>query len=272
MVGIIGPNGSGKTTLIKCINNILTPKQGRVLIGGSDVKGMRMNDVAKKLAYVPQNSERDMNAPNVYEVVLMGRRPHTPWQYTEKDDEIVWKNMKETGVAHLASRKFDELSSGQLQRVLIARALTQEAKILLLDEPTSNLDVKYQIEVMDTIRDIVENKNVGACIIIHDLDLAYRFCDRIVMMGDKKIKYAGAPEEVMVPDNIRDVFEVNSVIADVDGTKHVVIVRLDGKIDPSRIRGDVFGLVKSVRGPMGSSLNRSQSSVRSVSFADISSA
>ena len=92
------------------------------------------------------------------------------------------------------------------------------------------------------------------------------------MMGDKKIKYAGAPEEVMVPDNIRDVFEVNSVIADVDGTKHVVIVRLDGKIDPSRIRGDIVGLVKSARGPMGSSLNRSQSSVRSVSFADISSA
>jgi len=224
IVGIIGPNGSGKTTLIKCINNILTPEQGKILIDGSDVKKMRMNEVAKKLAYVPQNSERDMNAPNVYEVVLMGRKPHTSWQYTEKDDEIAWMNMKEMEVAHLASHKFDELSSGQLQRVLIARALTQEAKILLLDEPTSNLDVKYQIEVMNTIRDIVVNKSVGACIIIHDLDLAYRFCDRVVMMGDKKIKYVGTPEEAMTPDNIRDVFEVDSVIADIDGTKHVVIV------------------------------------------------
>ncbi len=224
MVGIIGPNGSGKTTLIKCINNILTPEQGRILLDGSDVKKMRMNDVAKKLAYVPQNSERDLNAPNVYEVVLMGRKPHTSWQYTEKDEEIVWKNMKEMEVAHLASHKFDQLSSGQLQRVLIARALTQEAKILLLDEPTSNLDVKYQIEVMNTIRGIIESKNVGACIIIHDLDLAYRFCDRVIMMGDKKIKYVGTPEEVMIPENIKDVFEVDSVIADVNGTKHVVIV------------------------------------------------
>ena len=223
IVGIVGPNGSGKTTLIKCINNILTPKQGKIMIDESDIKSMRKNEIAKKLAYVPQKSDRDINSPNVYEVVLMGRKPHTSWQYTEKDDEIVWRNMEELSIAHLASHKFDELSSGQLQRVLIARAITQEAKILLLDEPTSNLDVKYQIEVMNTIQRIVETKDVGACIIIHDLDLAYHFCDRIVMMGDKKIKYAGTPDEVMCPENIKDVFEVDSVIVEINGTKHVVI-------------------------------------------------
>lgn len=223
IIGIIGPNGSGKTTLIKCINNILTPKQGKIMLNESDIKSMSMNDIAKRLAYVPQNTERDMNSPNVYEVVLMGRKPHTTWQYTESDDRVVWTIMKEMSVAHLASHRFDELSSGQLQRVLISRAIAQEAKIFLLDEPTSNLDVKYQIEVMETIRDIVKQKNVGACIIIHDLDLAYRFCDRVVMMNDKKIKFSGTPEEIMTPENIEEVFGVKSVICEIEGNNHVVI-------------------------------------------------
>lgn len=223
IVGIIGPNGSGKTTLIKCINNILTPSQGKILLDESDIKNMRMNEVAKRMAYVPQNTERDMNSPNVYEVVMMGRKPHTTWQYTEKDDQIVWKIMKEMSVAHLASHGFDELSSGQLQRVLIARAIAQEAKIFLLDEPTSNLDVKYQIEVLEIIRGIVKKNNVGACIIIHDLDLAYRFCNRIIMMNHKKIKYIGTPDEVMTPPNIKEIFGIDSVICVVNGRNHIII-------------------------------------------------
>lgn len=223
VVGIIGPNGSGKTTLIKCINNILTPNQGRVMLNGSEVKSMGINNIAKRLAYVPQNAERDMNSPSVYEVVMMGRKPHTTWQYTERDDQIVWEIMKDLSVAHLASRGFNELSSGQLQRVLIARAIAQEARIFLLDEPTSNLDVKYQIEVMETICDIVKRKNVGACIIIHDLNLAYRFCDRIIMMGDRKIKYIGTPAEVMMPENIKEIFGVDSLVCEINGRNHVVI-------------------------------------------------
>lgn len=224
IVGILGPNGSGKTTLIKCINNILTPKQGKIMLDKSDIRGMSLNNIAKRMAYVPQNAERDMNSPNVYDVVMMGRKPHTSWQYTAADDKIVWKIMYDLSVAHLASHRFDELSGGQLQRVLIARAIAQEARIFLLDEPTSNLDVKYQIEVMEIIRNIVQQKNVGACIIVHDLNLAYRFCDRVVMMCDKAVKYAGTPKEVMTPFNIKEVFGVDSAVCEINGRGHIVII------------------------------------------------
>lgn len=224
IVGIIGPNGSGKTTLIKCINNILAPIQGKILLGGEELKNYKMGEIAKKMAYVPQNTEKDMNSPNVYEVVLMGRRPHSVWQYSEYDTELVWKIMTEMDVAHLASHRFDELSSGQLQRVLISRAIAQEAKIFLLDEPTSNLDVKYQIEVMNIVNKIVKENNVGACVIIHDLDLAYRFCDKIIMMGDKKVQFTGTPDDVMTSENIYKIFGVESVIHEINGKNHVIII------------------------------------------------
>lgn len=223
ILGVLGPNGSGKTTFVKCLNRILTPQQGQIMLMGDDVVTMSRRDIAGTIGFVPQATSGEMSAPMVYDVVLMGRRPHMSWKFTENDDEIVWKVMEQLDVAHLASRHIDELSSGQLQRVLIARAIAQDAKVILLDEPTSNLDVKYQIDVMDLIRGIVEEKGVGACAIIHDLDLAMKYCDKVVLLGDGKIRSAGTPEEALTSVTIKDVYGVDAYVENIHGRNRVMM-------------------------------------------------
>lgn len=224
ILGIIGPNGSGKTTFMKCLNRLLTPDKGAVYLNSEDIKHVNRKKMAQTLGYVPQSSQKDMSSPNVYGVVMMGRRPYMSWQFTEKDDEIVWKIMENLDIAHLASHSFDGLSSGQTQRVLIARAIAQEAKIFLLDEPTSNLDIRYQMDVMNLVAGIVREKGVSACAIIHDLDLAMRFCDRIVMMCDGRIAATGTPVEVLTPENIKTVYGVDAVIEHSYGRDRVIIL------------------------------------------------
>jgi len=212
VLGILGPNGSGKTTMIRCINGILTPRQGSITMDSKEVLEMPKLEIAKNLGYVPQNSLSDLCTPSVYEVVLMGRRPHITWEFSSKDKDIVWEAMEEMNIKHLATSRFDRLSSGQTQRVLMARAIAQEAKVLLLDEPTSNLDVRYQIDVMQTIQKLVKTKNVAACAIIHDLDLAMRFCDKIVLLMDGNVVAAGDSEEILTPENIKATYGVDSII------------------------------------------------------------
>lgn len=224
IVGILGPNGSGKTTLIKCINRILEPKQGCITLDGEDLTTMSRRNIAKHIGYVPQNAASSISMPTVYEVVIMGRTPHNMWKNQPDDDELIWNIMDRLNISHLANRGFDELSSGQVQRVLIARAIAQEAKLLLLDEPTSNLDVKYQMEVMDLIRNLVDTEGISACAIIHDLDLAARYCDRIILMRDGEIKAFGTTSEVLTPDNIRDIFEIEAETITFNGIRHVIIV------------------------------------------------
>jgi iron complex transport system ATP-binding protein len=223
ILGILGPNGSGKTTFIKCLNKILSPLQGEILLQGDDIKKLKKKDIAKNIGFVPQTSEKNSASPFVYDVVMMGRKPHMTWQYSKKDDEIVWDIMEELDIAHLASRYFNELSSGQTQRVLIARAIVQDAAILLLDEPTSNLDVRYQIEVMSLIRNIVDTKKVGACAIVHDLDLAMRYCDRVVLLNKGHIVSAGNPLDALTPKNIMDVYGVEAHIELIRGRNRILI-------------------------------------------------
>jgi iron complex transport system ATP-binding protein len=205
---MIGPNGSGKTTLLKCINKILEPKQGHILIGGKKIKKMSRLEVAKHMGYVPQNSAANPNALPVFEVVLMGRRPHFTWQSGEKDTEKVWAALKMLNIEHLALRDFYELSGGEQQKVLIARSLAQEAKVLLLDEPTSNLDIKHQLEVMSLTRRLVANEKLAAVVAIHDLNLAFRYCDKIVMMKEGKIFAAGDAHSVLTAESISSVYRV----------------------------------------------------------------
>jgi iron complex transport system ATP-binding protein len=225
VLGILGPNGSGKTTLVKCINRILTPSQGEILLNSESVLRMKIKDVARHIGYVPQNSTNEFSTPSVYEVVMMGRRPHSVgWQSSDKDDRIVWDSLKELGVEDLASRPFNRLSSGQTQRVLMARAITQEAEVLLLDEPTSNLDVKYQMEVMDVVRGLAKNRGVGVCAIIHDMDIAMRYCDKIIMLEDGRITAAGTTEEVLTPENIYDTYGVRVAIDTNYGRPHVIVL------------------------------------------------
>ena len=223
-IGIIGPNGSGKTTLIKCINRILSPKQGEILIGDVSVADMKRNELAKIIGYVPQNNSGGINSPSVYEVVIMGRKPHGSWQMNSNDEDIVWTAMEEMNVEDLAVKRFDELSSGQAQRVLLARALAQDAQIMLLDEPTSNLDLRHQLDVMEVVSDLVKRKNVGACVIMHDMELAVRYCSKVILMQNGLITAAGRTLDVITPENIKKVYGVDVVIDKNYGKPHIIVL------------------------------------------------
>lgn len=226
IVGIIGPNGSGKTTMLKCLNRILAPTQGDIMIHDQDASQMKRLDIAKLVGYVPQHSHShgNHNSPHVFEVVLMGRRPHATWQSSKADEQKVWDILTSLNIDKLASHHFDELSGGQRQKVLIARALAQEAKILLLDEPTSSLDIKHQMEVMDLLRELARSQGVSVCAIVHDLDLAMKYCDKVIMMNDGKIFSAGDSSEVITAQNIKEVYHVDAVINESHGRPHVMVI------------------------------------------------
>ncbi|XES76675.1 MAG: ABC transporter ATP-binding protein [Candidatus Bathyarchaeia archaeon] len=212
VLGMIGPNGSGKTTLLKCINKILEPKQGKIILDTQEAKKMSRMEVAKHIGYVPQSTNSNPTALPVFEIVLMGRRPHITWQSSEKDNAKVWEALKMLNIENLAMRDFYELSGGEQQRVLIARSIAQEAKVLLLDEPTSNLDIKHQLEVMYLTRKLVTKGKLAAAVAIHDLNLASRFCDKIVMMKNGKVFAAGEAQNVLSPETIRTVYGVEVMV------------------------------------------------------------
>jgi iron complex transport system ATP-binding protein len=209
VLGLIGPNGSGKSTLLKCMNKILEPKQGTILLGDQTIKKMSRLEVAKYVGYVPQSTLDSAEGLPVFEIVLMGRRPHVSWQSSEKDQQKAWEALKALNIEHIAMRNFFELSGGEQQRVLIARSIAQEAKVLLLDEPTSNLDIRHQLEVMDLTRKLVSTQKLAAAIAIHDLNLAFRYCDKIVMLHNGKIFAAGEAQTVLTTQNIRSVYAVD---------------------------------------------------------------
>jgi ABC-type cobalamin/Fe3+-siderophores transport systems, ATPase components len=202
VLGMVGPNGSGKTTLLKCINKILEPKQGKILLGDQAITKMSRIEITKQIGYVPQSTTGNGEVTTVFEMALMGRRPHITWQSSEKDEEKAWEALKTLNIEHLAMRNFYELSGGEQQRVLVARSLAQEAKVLLLDEPTSNLDIRHQLEVMDLTRKLVMKEKLAAAIAIHDLNLAARYCDKIVMMKEGRIFAAGDSAAVLTVKNI----------------------------------------------------------------------
>jgi len=160
VLGLVGPNGSGKTTLIKCIDKILKPK-GSILIDGRDIDTISRTELAKRLGYVPQSSSTPL-ATTVFDTVLMGRRPHISWRVSDSDLDKVADILGLLHLENLAMRDFSQLSGGQKQKVLIARALAQEPEVLLLDEPTSSLDMKHQLEVMETIASLVKEKKISA--------------------------------------------------------------------------------------------------------------
>ena len=172
---------------------------------------MSRMEIAKEIGYVPQTSS-SAQALTVFEVVLMGRRPHIGWQSSDKDIEKAWEVLGLLKIEHLAMRSFNELSGGEQQRVIIARSLAQEAKVLLLDEPTSNLDIRHQLEVMELSRELVGKQQLAVVVAIHDLNLASRYCDKIVMMKKGQIVAAGKPTDVLTPENIKSVYGVEVAV------------------------------------------------------------
>jgi len=211
VLSIVGPNGSGKTTLLKCINRILKPKHNTVLIDGKDTGEIGLRELSKMMGYVPQNSTSTFPF-TVFDIVLMGRRPYIHWSLSERDKEIVAEILRFLGIDKLAMRHFDELSGGEQQKVIIARALAQQPQILLLDEPTSNLDIKHQLEILCILRGLAQSKHCSVIVAMHDLNLASRFSDRMLILKQGRIFAVGTPESVLTEENIESVYGVKSQV------------------------------------------------------------
>jgi iron complex transport system ATP-binding protein len=209
VLSIVGPNGSGKSTLLKCINRILKTKQNTVLIDGKDASKINLKELSKIMGYVPQSSTNTFPF-TVFDVVLMGRKPYIHWSLSERDYEIVAETLGFLGIGELAMRHFNELSGGEQQKVIIARALAQEPQLLLLDEPTSSLDIKHQLEILCILRSLAQTKHCSVIAAMHDLNLASRFSDRMLMLKRGCIFAVGTPESVLTEENIESVYGVKA--------------------------------------------------------------
>ena len=213
-VGIVGANGSGKTTLLNCVSGILGPTGGIIRVCGKEVRTTDSMEMARSVAIVPQESS-DNFAFTVEEMVLMGRYAHIErFSFEEeRDHEAAEHAMKATGTWKLRERSVTELSGGEKRRVIIARALAQEPRVMLLDEPTSHLDLRHQLEILGLIREQNGRKGLTVLAVFHDLNLAARFCDRLLIMDSGRITASGAPGEVLTRENIAHAFRVDANVA-----------------------------------------------------------
>lgn len=218
-LAIIGPNASGKTTLLKCINRILKPRKGSILIDGVALDNLGKRDIAKKMGHVPQAGEGSFPT-TVFDTVLMGRKPHGGWKPREDDLKAASQVVHKLDLEDIAMRDIGEISGGQRQKVLIARALAQGPEVLLLDEPTSSLDLRHQLEVLDIVEEVTED-GVSTAMAIHDLNLALRYSDKILMLKEGKIFAAGG-KEVLTPENIEAVYGVRASVEERFGRPLVI--------------------------------------------------
>lgn len=212
-VGLIGPNGSGKTTLLKLLSKVLRPQGGSITIGGRDIARITGREMARTIAVVPQES--NVLFPfTVREIVLMGRYPRLgPLSFERRSDvETAEEMMCITDVAQFADRLISEVSGGEKQRVIIARALAQQPRALLLDEPTAFLDLRHQMEVYELLKSLNEKRGITVVCVSHDLNLAARYCRRLMLLHGGRIAADGAPQAVLTPENILRVFDVTAAI------------------------------------------------------------
>ncbi|WP_292463413.1 ABC transporter ATP-binding protein [Methanolobus sp.] len=205
ILAILGPNGVGKTTLLKCMNAILKPKSGTILVDKEDVLKLEQIDIARRMGYVPQRCE--CARLTAFDAILLGRMPHIKWNITTEDVMLVEATIRKLHLEELALRYIDELSGGELQKVGIARAIAQNPKLLLLDEPTSSLDLRNQLEILNIVRDVVRKENVSAVMTMHDLNLAFRYADKFLFLKNGTIFAAGSMGEI-TPQTIEEVYGV----------------------------------------------------------------
>ena len=212
LVGLIGPNGAGKSTLLRAISGILGYRDGAVRLDGADIKSLSSKAIAAGLALVPQIAPYTHGFTCI-ELVLMGRYPHLGRFQIEgkEDDRIARDAMRLTEIEQFADRTLDTLSGGERQRVFVSRALAQQPRVLLLDEPTSNLDVLHQLKVFDLVRKLVD-EGLTAIAAIHDLNMAARYCDRLVLLTGGRVLAEGSPEEVLSPETIESAFGVKAAV------------------------------------------------------------
>jgi iron complex transport system ATP-binding protein len=235
VLGLIGPNSSGKTTLLKLMDGLLRPQRGRILLEERNLDQIPRAQVARTVAVVPQAMEVPFSF-TVGEIVLMGRAPYLTrfgWE-KQKDLDVAHEAMALTDVAGLGERTFWGLSQGERQRVLIARALAQEPKVILLDEPTSHLDINHQVEISELIRGLNLQKGLTVLHISHDLNLAAEYCHRVILLHRGSVFSAGVPSEVITEENIRRVYETKVLVErnPLSGAPRITLLG-KGKMEPS---------------------------------------
>jgi iron complex transport system ATP-binding protein len=225
IVGILGPNGSGKTTLLKLLAGILTPSAGHLRLDGQDLRNFSRAEVARRLAVVPQHTSPAFDY-TALEIVLMGRYPHlAPFEIEGPDDlQVARAAMDATGTGALDHRRFDTLSGGEQQRVAIASALAQTPSLLLLDEPTSSLDLAYQLEIAALIARLNEDRGVTIVLSTHDLNFAASVCHALVLLRDGRVAASGPIEQALTPDTIREVYGVDADVTRHDRAGHLTVV------------------------------------------------
>ncbi len=219
LLAILGPNGVGKTTLLKCINAMLKPVSGTVMVDDADVLRLDPHQIARRIGYVAQKSEPARLT--TFDAVLMGRHPHIRWRVSDRDLKIVDAALKRLGLNDLALRYIDQLSGGELQKICIARALVQEPRLLLLDEPTSSLDLKNQIEILTIMRRVVEEHGVAGVMTMHDLNTALRYAHKFIFLKEGQI-YAAGRTNTISAQMINEVYGIAVNIHHLDGFPVVV--------------------------------------------------
>ena len=219
-LAILGNNGVGKSTLLKCINHILKPDSGEVLLDGENLLTQSTREVAKRVAFVSQSIPSTQMT--VHDVVMLGRRPYMKWGFTEEDHMIVHDAMHRLDVEDMRGRFLNQLSGGERQKVMLARALAQQPKVLLLDEPTSALDIQNQYQVLKMVCKFCRDDNMIAAVVIHDLNLALRFCDRFLLMKDGEV-YRHGDRSILDSAALKEVYGVDAQVVQING-RHMVLV------------------------------------------------
>lgn len=238
LVAVIGPNGCGKTTFLRALTKVLPPSKGVIYVSGRELDSLSVREMAKRVGVVPQEDVIAFDF-TVEDVVAMGRHPHRrPFSPLDSEnEEIVRRAMAATGTWALRGRLVTEISGGERKRVVIARALAQEPRILLLDEPTSNLDLNYQQEILGLMADLAHARGIGIVLVLHDLNLAAHYVDRVVLLDARgKIHAAGTPEEVITADNIEEVYGCSVLVTRHPITGHVQITLGFRKASAKRLR------------------------------------
>ena len=229
ILGVVGPNGSGKTTLLKILSGVLKPTSGSVLINGLNIFSVDSTTRAKVISVVPQNAQIP-DEITVMDAVLAGRNPHLglfQWE-KESDYKIAEEALKLARIEDLSSRHVHELSGGERQRMIVAMALAQDCRVMLLDEPVTSLDIQHQYSVMDLINTLVNDRMECAVMSMHDLTLAGQYCDRLMMLSDGMVLFEGSPKDVLTEDNILMVYGVNVSVISHPQTGTPVVMGMSG--------------------------------------------
>lgn len=224
---LVGPNGCGKSTLLRGISRLLKPRGGTVVLDGQEIWSLPTKALAKKLGILPQGPVAPEGL-TVHELVALGRYPHQGWlqQWSQEDERLTREAMEITGMDAFANRTMDTLSGGQRQRAWIAMTLAQDSSIILLDEPTTFLDLAFQIEVLDLLQDLNESRRKTIVMVLHDLNHACRYADKIVAVHGGKIAFEGDPSDVITGDMVKEVFGIDCQVIDDPITRTPLVVPL----------------------------------------------